>query len=188
MYFVRKNQHTNPSSKLTLQRTMIQTWSTTNTLTIISVRALPESLREGESFVFEEFIDSLLRKETHRKCFWSEMLVMGGFICKNLVSCTHFICYNISVMSHFNKKFFFFKFIYFWEREKAQVGEGQTMREKENPKQAVCCQRGAWCGAWIHKPWDHDLSWSQTLNPLSHPGVPNKKFLKFLITLTTELN
>ena len=31
-------------------------------------------------------------------------------------------------------------------------------------------------GAQIHKPWGHDLSRSQTLNRLSHPGAPRATF------------
>ena len=47
---------------------------------------------------------------------------------------------------------FFLMFIYF-ERVRVQVGEGQTEterdreRQKENPKQTLCCQCRAWCGA-----------------------------------------
>ena len=41
-------------------------------------------------------------------------------------------------------------FIYF-EREKAQVGEGQREGERENPKQALCFQCRACHGAQIHK-------------------------------------
>ena len=49
----------------------------------------------------------------------------------------------------------FLKFIYlFW-------GEGRREKERENPKQAPCHQCRTWCGAWSHKPWDHDLSRDQ---------------------------
>ena len=37
--------------------------------------------------------------------------------------------------------------------------------------QALSCQYRAWCGAWTHKLRDHDLSWSQMLNQLSHLGA-----------------
>ena len=33
-----------------------------------------------------------------------------------------------------------------------------------------------YCGAWTHKPWDHDLSRSQALNRPSHPGAPPYSF------------
>lgn len=38
--------------------------------------------------------------------------------------------------------------------------------------QALSCQHRAWCRAWTHEPWDHDLSRSCMLNQLSHPGTP----------------
>ena len=55
-------------------------------------------------------------------------------------------------------------FIYFWQREREGEGEGEG--EEKNPKQALCCQHGAWCRARSHEPWDHDLSQNQewTLN------------------------
>ena len=31
----------------------------------------------------------------------------------------------------------------------------------------------------IPGPWDHDPSWRQTLNQLSHPGTPKREFLTF---------
>ena len=38
--------------------------------------------------------------------------------------------------------------------------------------QALSCQHRALCRAQTHKPRDHDLSWSQMLDRLSHPGAP----------------
>ena len=58
------------------------------------------------------------------------------------------------------------------ERERARAGEGQSEGETEDPRQALCWQQRALHGAWTHKPWDHDLSWSQPLNWLNHPGPP----------------
>ena len=83
-------------------------------------------------------------------------------------------------------------FIYFWERERerdrVQLGEGQRERKTQNPKQALSCQHRAWCGTQTHKPQDHDLSWSWTLNWLSHSGAPkvhfkNFKFLLFIANI-----
>ena len=52
----------------------------------------------------------------------------------------------------------FFMFIYlFWER--AWAGEGQ--RERENPKEAQCCQHRAGRGVRTHELGYHDLSWNQ---------------------------
>ena len=38
--------------------------------------------------------------------------------------------------------------------------------------QAQSCQHRAQLRTQTHEPRDHDLSWSQTPNRLSHPGVP----------------
>ena len=69
----------------------------------------------------------------------------------------------------------FFNVYLFWgEREhtRAWVGEGQRERETEDSKQALHWQQKAQCGTRTHEPWDHDLSWNQTLNRLSHPSAP----------------
>ena len=57
-----------------------------------------------------------------------------------------------------------------------QVGKGQR-RGTEDLKQALHQHQWAWCGAWTPKPRDHDLSQSQMLNQMSHPGAPNFNFL-----------
>ena len=44
--------------------------------------------------------------------------------------------------------------------------------------QALSCQPRAWHGARTHGPWDRDLSWSQMLNRLSHPGALSSHILK----------
>ena len=72
-------------------------------------------------------------------------------------------------------------FIYFWETERQSRGGAERERETQNPKQAPGSElsaQSACHGAQTHKPWDHDLSQSQTLNPLSHPGAPNQNHLK----------
>ena len=71
---------------------------------------------------------------------------------------------------------FFFMFS-FWET--ARVAEGQRGRRRIRSRlQALSCQHRARLGAQTHGPWDHDLSRSQTLNWLSHPGAP--VYLSFL--------
>ena len=71
--------------------------------------------------------------------------------------------------------FFFLIFIYFWETERAQVGEEQE-RERDTESEAgsrlwaVSTELGR--GTRTHEPWDNDLSWSRTLNRLSHPDAP----------------
>ena len=42
-----------------------------------------------------------------------------------------------------------------------------------NRLQVPSCQHRARHGAQTHELWDHDLSWSQPLNWLSHPGAPH---------------
>ena len=63
--------------------------------------------------------------------------------------------------------------------------EMERRREKQGSPQVgwgSCFTKGGLeltpCGAWTHKPWDHDLSQSQMLNPLSHPGAPSLAVLK----------
>ena len=77
--------------------------------------------------------------------------------------------------------FFFFKFIYFWDRERQSMNGGGG-RERGRHRigsrlQALSHQPRARHGAWTHGPRDHDLSWSRTLNRLSHPGAPEVLFL-----------
>ena len=74
----------------------------------------------------------------------------------------------------------FLKFIYFWDRERQRETEHEQGRGRErgrhriwNGLQALSCQHRAWHRAWTHGPGDHDLSWSQMLNWLSHPGTPD---------------
>ena len=64
----------------------------------------------------------------------------------------------------------FLKFIYLRERE------GGAERETEDPKQALCWQQRAWCGTRTQELGDHELSQSQMLNWLSHPGGLNCSF------------
>ena len=81
--------------------------------------------------------------------------------------------------------FTFFKNVYFWEREthRVWVREG---REKGRHRiwsrlQDLSCQYRAWCRAQPHELWDHDLSPSQTLNQVSHPGAPLQCFIVFRV-------
>ena len=64
--------------------------------------------------------------------------------------------------------------VYFRERDRAQAGQGKRERETQNPKQAPDSELPAQSptGTRTHELQDHDLSQSQSLNPLSHLGVP----------------
>ena len=71
---------------------------------------------------------------------------------------------------------FFFN-IYLFLRERERETECKQGRDRERGShrirsrfQAPHCQHRGWHGAWTHKPWDQNLSWSRTLNRLSHPG------------------
>ena len=87
-------------------------------------------------------------------------------------------------------------FIYFWQRERETEHERARGRERgrhriQSRLQALSCQHRAPHGARTHRPRDHDLSRSRTLNRLSHPGAPGirwftvhrrKKCLVFKLT------
>ena len=63
------------------------------------------------------------------------------------------------------------------ERERERQHEWGRGRERRRHRiqsrlQALSCQHRARSRARIHEPRDHDLSRSQMLNRLSHPGTP----------------
>ena len=77
-------------------------------------------------------------------------------------------------------------FIYTWESEKERKNEQGKGRERERERgrhriwsrlQALSGQHRAQHGTRTHGPRDHDLSWSRTLNWLSHPDAPILTFL-----------
>ena len=67
-------------------------------------------------------------------------------------------------------------FTYFWERQRQNVSglgaerEGDTESEVGSRLQAISTEPNV--GLELTELWDHDLSQSQTLNWLSHPGAP----------------
>ena len=63
------------------------------------------------------------------------------------------------------------------EHERGRVRERGRHRIRSR-LQALSCQHRARCGARTHKPRDHDLSGSGTLNRLSHPGTPQIQTVK----------
>ena len=77
----------------------------------------------------------------------------------------------------FFQKFFLNIYLFLRDKERRSTSGGGAETERETHRirsrlQALSCQHRAWCGAWTHEPWDHDLSQSWTLNWLSHPGIP----------------
>ena len=81
-------------------------------------------------------------------------------------------------------KFFLKMFIYFWERERererAWVGEGQRERGRHRIRSSLQAELSAQSPTrGLNSrtvPCDHDLSRSQMLNWLSHPGTPFQHF------------
>ena len=62
-----------------------------------------------------------------------------------------------------------FSRFYLFERQRArehELGEGQMERERQTPRWAGSPMQGSIPGSW-----DHDLSWRQKFNRLSHPGT-----------------
>ena len=71
------------------------------------------------------------------------------------------------------RKDFFLMFIFVGERQHEWGKNRERGRHRIWSRlQALSCQHRVWCGARTPEPWDHDLSWSRTLNRLSHPGAP----------------
>ena len=87
---------------------------------------------------------------------------------------------------------FFLMFLFIFESERETEHEQGRSRERGRHRirsrlQAPSCQHRARCGARTHEPWDHDLSRSQTLNRLSHPGAPHDIYFKHLFIFETEI-
>ena len=76
-------------------------------------------------------------------------------------------------MTFFKKNFFWCLFIFERETECEQEWRRERGRHRIGSRlQALSCQPRARRGARTHRPWDHDLSRSRTLNWLSHPDAP----------------
>ena len=74
--------------------------------------------------------------------------------------------------------FFYFFNVYLLLRDtEREQGRGRERGRHRiwSRLQVLSSQHRAWCGARTHKLRDHDLSWSRSLNQLSHPGAPGKK-------------
>ena len=61
--------------------------------------------------------------------------------------------------------------LFILRERKSKQGRSRE-RETEDLKKVLYWQQRAQCGAWTHKPRDHDLSQSRMLNWLSHPHAP----------------
>ena len=71
-------------------------------------------------------------------------------------------------------------YLFIFERQSESREGAERARERENPKQAVCWQDRAHCGAQSHKPWDHDLSQNQEWD--AQPTEPPRCTCYLLLT------
>ena len=83
--------------------------------------------------------------------FFLELQLVGSFVFFNLKK--NFLCET--------------------ERQSASVWRGRERRHRiQSRLQALRCKHRAWCMAWTHTQWDHDLSWSRIPNQLKHQAPP----------------
>lgn len=125
--------------------------------------------------------------------------VKNNLYCKSNTK-TDFKCGCCSILQRMHHKteytytkversfYIFFKIllIYLFEKTEQNQGEWQREREKQTPHRAGSLTQGS-----IPGPWDHELSWKQTLHQLNHPGAL-KAALSFVVghqeTFTTLIN
>ena len=69
------------------------------------------------------------------------------------------------------------------DRVQAAGGADRGRHRIRSGLQALSCQHRARRGAQTHKPRDHDLSRSRTLNRLSHPSTPCHVYLTLRVYL-----
>ena len=70
----------------------------------------------------------------------------------------------------------FYLFLRERKRDRVWAGEGRDTHRIRSSFQALSCQHSTCWGAQTHELWDDDLSWSWTLNWLSHPGALDYSF------------
>ena len=82
--------------------------------------------------------------------------------------------------------------VYFWEREREYAkctctsGGGAEREGNKGSKGAPRWQQRAWCRTRTDKPWDHDLSWSQTLTCLTNwapTEPPRHAYIDFFLNV-----
>ena len=74
----------------------------------------------------------------------------------------------VTMLYYFFLFFFKISFIYLREREH-KPGKGRSRLPSKRGGQHRAQSHNPGIMTW---PWDHDLSWRQMLNQLSHPGAP----------------
>ena len=95
----------------------------------------------------------------------------------------YFLYYNmyldifiVKILKKNRKQCLSFFNLYLFLRQREREHEWGRVRERGRHRirsrlQGPSCQHRARRRAWTHGPWDHDLSRSQPLNWLSHPGA-----------------
>ena len=77
---------------------------------------------------------------------------------------------------HFIKKFFF-QYLFIFEREKeCKLGRSRETEGDRRSKAGSALSAQCQYQSRTKDLWDHDLRWSQMLNPLSQPGGPILQF------------
>ena len=86
----------------------------------------------------------------------------------------------------------FLMFIFKRDRNREQGGRAEREGDRSWSRlQAASCQHRAWRGTWTHKPQDHALSQSWTLNQQNHQSAPslcllNKHLIFFWIHICLQ--
>ena len=74
-------------------------------------------------------------------------------------------------------KKFFFQCLFIFEREKeCKLGRSRETEGDRRSKAGSALSAQSQCQSRTKDLWDHDLRWSQMLNPLSQPGGPTLQF------------
>ena len=107
---------------------------------------------------------------------WQDDILPSGFSSYTLNKCLFHNLFSAIFFLYFCWLFHFFFLMFIFERQRERECKRGRGRQRGRPRiwsrlQAPSCHRRAWRRTRTHKLWDHDLSWSQTLNQLSHPGA-----------------
>ena len=108
------------------------------------------------------------------------------FLCTLLNARWHRVLLLIFLICMSVSYFFIFMFILErWTEHEWGRGRERGRHRIWSRLQVPSCQHRAWCGAWTHELWDHDLSRSWMPNPVSHSGAP--KGVSFYILLWSRV-
>ena len=153
---------------------MLYTWSVFVALTWIAFRVrdcLVNMFDSGKSSFYQSrFCNS--EPNLMNKVGGSSWVALIQTV-KNLNKLNQSDCFFFSDLNWLFKKVFWFIF------KRESMGRRGAEREGTGGlKQALHWQQWARRGPQTHEPWDHDLSWSWTLNQGNHPSTPDTGFWK----------